>query len=152
METEEEDPKEEPIKEIKEVKGQGMLNWGPTCVVCSIYTELNMYLMDIKTVSNLTFEFLGFFEVSNIFPFERFINILGVIIFVLKCGCGFIAYMCGYPWRPEESRFQILGSVVTGSVNCLIWELNSGPWEEQYTFLTAELSPALSFLYLTEVH
>jgi hypothetical protein len=28
METEEEDPKEEPVKEIKEVKGQGLLACG----------------------------------------------------------------------------------------------------------------------------
>lgn len=90
----------------------------------------------------MTFEILRFFEVSNIFPFEMFINILGVIIFVLKCVCVcvFTVYICGYPWRPEESRYQILGSVVTGSINCLIWELNLGPWEELYTLLTAELS------------
>lgn len=33
METEEEDPKEEPIKEIKEVKGHNLLAWQPTWIV-----------------------------------------------------------------------------------------------------------------------
>lgn len=33
METEEEDPKEEPIKEIKEVKGHNLLAWQPTSIV-----------------------------------------------------------------------------------------------------------------------
>lgn len=33
METEEEDPKEEPIKEIKEVKGHDPLTWEPAQIV-----------------------------------------------------------------------------------------------------------------------
>lgn len=33
METEEEDPKEEPIKEIKEVKGHDPLTWEPELIV-----------------------------------------------------------------------------------------------------------------------
>lgn len=32
METEEEDPKEEPIKEIKEVKGHDLLTWEPALI------------------------------------------------------------------------------------------------------------------------
>lgn len=51
--------------------------------------------------------------------------------------------MC--PQRPEEEA----RAGVTGSCEYGYWELNLGPFEEQYVFLTAELSLHSQLLIFT---
>lgn len=74
METEEEDPKEEPIKEIKEVQGHRLLAWEPALVVGYrwLRTE-NPFAVVLDNCYKS--EILGFFEVFNsVFPLKVSLN------------------------------------------------------------------------------
>lgn len=72
METEEEDPKEEPIKEIKEVKSSSLLTWEPAVIVgCNRLVIEHPFDTVVDDCYSLISEILEFFELCNsVFPLK----------------------------------------------------------------------------------